>query len=442
MIRTIALTIAIVLFSVSSASANIRITEIAWMGTVDSQFGEWFELQNTGTSEVNLDGWKLYEDGGGQSIITLTKIIPAGGYLVVERTTASTPDPLPGVNDESGPFGGSGFANTGEDLVLKDALGATIQSLSFISGWPAGETESKKTMQWDGAAWVTATATPKAGLVPGDGGEEVPDVPPPAPGGSAWSAPRTEPRIEFFVPKTIYTNVRSDYSAKTFLEYQTAHTGVFLWNMGDGTIIKTSTAENITHTYLYPGTYTISFAYYRASYEKKPLLMSSIERTVISPGVSFAVLQSKGFEFTNTDTVPLDLSGWFIVLPEKTIELPPFTILSPKKTIIMPFSAFGLSTVTNAVLQTPEYFSINNTSSTMVESRTTLTPIAPKIVAPAFIYEPTILQASTEEVVEVVSKEPVTKNHIKIIVFSVVLLVVIILFVRLERIMGAEKEGE
>ena len=41
------------------AKADIIISEIAWMGTTVSANYEWIELQNTGSSSVNLSGWTL-----------------------------------------------------------------------------------------------------------------------------------------------------------------------------------------------------------------------------------------------------------------------------------------------------------------------------------------------------------------------------------------------
>ena len=121
--RFVALSITFVLLFTSISHASIRVTEINWMGSADSQFAEWFELYNDGSSAEDLAGWKLYEDGGGQLVFTLTKSVEADGYLLVERTTASSPDPVPSVNDEAGSFGGSGFSNTGESLALKDSQG-------------------------------------------------------------------------------------------------------------------------------------------------------------------------------------------------------------------------------------------------------------------------------------------------------------------------------
>lgn len=441
MIRSIALTIAIVLFSTSITHASVRITEVAWMGTAESQFGEWLELYNDDTESVNLAGWKLYEVGGDTLVFTLTKSIPAQGYLLVERTTASSPDPVPGINDESGSFGGSGFSNSGEHLVLKDNSGATIQSLNFISGWPAGSADTKETMQWNSSTWITAIATPK-NPSPVGGGDI---VPPPTPTGSssstAWSPPRTDPYIELFTPKTIYTTVASEYSAKVVLEYQDAYTGVFLWNMGDGSTYRSDTPSAIKHTYVYPGTYTISFAYYKNSYDKKPFLFNSVEKVIAEPQITFKVVPSKGFSFTNTDTVPVDISGWVIVSGDKIIELPVFTIIAPKKTIVMPFSAFGVTPVASAILQTPERTSLQNAPDT-VAIKTTITK--PALIVGSqenYIVETSDLGASVIDSKQAADDDtPPSKNRIKTVVFIAVLLIVVGLFIVLEKQVVSRQE--
>jgi hypothetical protein len=143
------------------AQADVKINEVAWMGTAASQYSEWIELYNNGTQDISLAGWKLYKTGN-TLLFTLSKSITAGGYLLIERTTASAPDAVPGVTDESGTFGGGGLRNTGEDLLLTDKEGTAIDTLSFASGWPAGDAKTKDTMQWDGQKWITAPGTPDA----------------------------------------------------------------------------------------------------------------------------------------------------------------------------------------------------------------------------------------------------------------------------------------
>jgi len=199
------------------AYADIRINEIAWMGTAASQYSEWIELYNSGADAVSLAGWKLYKTGG-ELFFTLSKTIAAEGYLLVERTTASAPDAVPGINDESGTFNGGGLRNSGEDLSLKDKDGNIIENLPFASGWPAGDAKTKDTMQWDGSKWITAPGTPDTSnatasaaavsTVPATQSSEASDLvinPDPTP---AITAPVTEPDA----PQTV---VPSDTPATT-----------------------------------------------------------------------------------------------------------------------------------------------------------------------------------------------------------------------------------
>lgn len=440
MYRFIALSIAIVLLTTGITYASIRITEISWMGSVESQFAEWFELYNDGTDSVNLVGWELYEDGGGQLVFTLTKSIPAQGYLLVERTTATSPDPVPGINDESGSFGGSGFANTGESLILKDLQGTIVQTLDFSSGWPAGDTTTKQTMQWDGTKWVTANATPKAPLQTLGG--DTTTVPPQT--GTAWSAPKIAPHIELGLPRVVYATVASEYSQKTFLEYEQAYNGVFLWNMGDGTVYRNNTPTQVVHTYKYPGTYTVTFAYYRTPYDTKPFLFQSEEQIVIPPTITLNTIPNKGFEFVNSGAASVDLSGWVVVLPDTVIELPAFTIIASKKTVLMPFSAFGLQgDYTQATLQTPQRVAIGK-DTTRTGSPTSSGQVLSnkkEEVAPREVFSGTSsLVASAAEAFSDVPKDSKAKPQAKSIIFAIALAVVVALFVILERFIRLRQE--
>lgn len=423
--------------------ASVSITEIAWMGTAESQFGEWIELYNDSSESISLAGWKLYEAGGEQLIFTLTKTIPSESYLLIERTTASSPDPVPGVNDESGSFGGSGLSNTGEYLVLKNSGGTIEQSLNFLSGWPAGDATTKQTMQWDGSKWITSSPTPKASVQKGadENPEETKkDL------STAWSAPRSEPHIEISIPKNIYTKVSAEFSAKTFLEFGQAYNGLFLWNMGDGTVYKSSSPKNIYHTYEYPGLYTISFAYYRAPYENKPFLSSSIEKTVVNSGLGFRVVKNQGFEFTNADVVPVDISGWFIELPDyQLVELPPFSIVASKKTVLMPFKVFGLpsSKYIDAKLQTPERTYTLEQPKIQEKETISIKTSLPASASGSFTNTKDDIDVKSDSILEDISKtkqetKPDENNNKKKLLFFGILVLVVSLFILSEKKMKQE----
>ncbi len=142
----------------------VRINEIAWMGVAGNQYGEWLELYNEEGAPVNLAGWTLRKEGQESPLFTFTKEIAQHGYLVVERTTDAHPDPLADIADEAGTFGGGGLSNLpgGEHLILQDLSGRIVADLDFSSGWPAGDNDTKETMQWISDAWTTARGTPGA----------------------------------------------------------------------------------------------------------------------------------------------------------------------------------------------------------------------------------------------------------------------------------------
>jgi hypothetical protein len=141
---------------------HIVINEIAWMGVPGNHYGEWLEFYNESDSNVSLLGWTLYKDAGTKRVFTLTKTIPAKSFLVLERTTASYPDPLPNIADEAGVFGDGGFSNLpgGEHLSLIDTEGRVVDAIDFSAGWPAGDNDTKKTMQKIENGWITASPTP------------------------------------------------------------------------------------------------------------------------------------------------------------------------------------------------------------------------------------------------------------------------------------------
>ncbi len=156
----------IFLFLVSPffASANVIINEVAWMGSDNGGTArqnandEWMELYNNSSQAVSLDDW-IMEIVGSKEIDLKGEISP-GGYYLIERTND---DSVPNVAaDVAVSFGRKGLKNTGSILILKNASGNEIQKIDAQNGWPAGNNESKETMQWNGVLWITATPTPKA----------------------------------------------------------------------------------------------------------------------------------------------------------------------------------------------------------------------------------------------------------------------------------------
>lgn len=149
----------------TSLPMTVIINEIAWMGTTADPNDEWIELYNPGTSDITFtsNGWVLAAQDGTPSI-TLTGVIPAGGFFLLERTDDSS---VPGITANqiySGALGNS----PGEHLqlyqgaVLIDSANSDGSNVPTANEWPAGDNATKCTLerktgdQDADVSWVTS----------------------------------------------------------------------------------------------------------------------------------------------------------------------------------------------------------------------------------------------------------------------------------------------
>ncbi|HZI45654.1 MAG TPA: lamin tail domain-containing protein [Ilumatobacter sp.] len=70
------------------AAPSVEISEVMRNPAVvsDSE-GEWFELHNTSAGDVDLRGWSLSDGASDHHVISRSMIVPAGGYVVLGRTS-------------------------------------------------------------------------------------------------------------------------------------------------------------------------------------------------------------------------------------------------------------------------------------------------------------------------------------------------------------------
>ncbi len=413
--------------------ADIRITEVAWMGTSASQYSEWIELYNDGDESVDLSGWKFLK-AGSTVLFTLSSTIEPGAYVLVERTTASAPDAVPDVDDESGTFGGSGLSNSGENLVLKDVDGNTIDELEYASGWPGGDAKSKETMQWNGSSWITAAPTPKQHVSTSSSGTsragEAEEDEHPIPTISA-----NKPHVEFVVPSTIYKGVSYTFEAQPVLEFNYRITkGTFYWNMGDGTTMRQSDLAPIIHTYQYPGTYTISFSFTDPT-NQFPKLTGTKKITVGTPAVMTSVIEGSAIEIRNTSSSSIDLSGWNVAISGKKLPIPEMTIVAEKSAITLPFGIWGIASAQTASLVDPSGGSIARTA-TAAPAHLAYQEYIPE-EEPVVDSEDLVARAVSIEASDTNSTP--LRNRTKNIIFGAVALFVIVLVVLLERFMARQE---
>ncbi len=358
-----------VLFLPLIAFADVKINEVAWMGTTTSKYSEWIELYNDSDTAVSLAGWKLYKTGD-KTLFTLSKSIAAKGYLLVQRTTAKTAGAFPDINDEAGKFGSGGLNNAGEDLTLKDDHDTVIDTLAFASGWPAGNAHSKDTMQWNGQQWITAPGTPDAANATVDQG--IPSArqsasvaavvtkktvtKKAATAKATKTAAKIKSALTVTAAKDVFQGVRNEYSASVTLpdELKTAQ-GYFYWNMGDGTTYTQSTLSPLSYTYRYAGTYTASLSYFSAPAASQPALQDTATVTVRVPAVTLETISNgAALQMTNDTSTAMDIGQWPIVTTQGIRAMPLLTIISPESHITVTAQSLGLLAIQHPVLSTPD----------------------------------------------------------------------------------------
>ncbi len=161
------------LYLISSAFASqifatIIITEILQNpNAVTDTSGEWFEVYNQGTQEVDMNGWTIMDNGADSHVINSSVIIQAGGYAVF------------GINDDSGvnggvtldyTYAGIGLSNSDDELILLDGSLVEIDRVEWDNGLTFPDPYGKSMTLGDVAAdnnigsnWCEATSTFGAG---------------------------------------------------------------------------------------------------------------------------------------------------------------------------------------------------------------------------------------------------------------------------------------
>lgn len=375
----------------AGVSAQIEITEVAWMGTAASANDEWIELHNDGSESVSLSGWTLSAADGTPSI-TLSGSIGAGEYRLLERTDDTT---FPGISALVIFTGALG--NEGESLSLKNG-GTTVQTFSFAGGWPAGDVTTKKTMQWTGSAWITADET--AGSVTtaaaddtddddtadddttDDTVDETTDDEDEDTGDetvvtqTSSGAKRTVTRkrydemiFEIDFPNRVVAGDPAEFHAQALdFDRTKLHKGEYLFNMGDGTTRTSSpdwhkTGSGFTHTYEHPGTYHITIDYYLTRFEGgAPDVSDTFTIDVVAANVVISrVLSDGGIEMKNSSSSAVDMSGWKLTdasgasftIPDGSAILAGSTIVFTQRvTRLSPLAGVMLSTENGSLVAT------------------------------------------------------------------------------------------
>lgn len=138
-------------FSLSAGIAGAGVDSVVTFNEVhyhpadDQTAGEWIELKNQNSVDVDLSGWRL--DDGVDYNFPAGTVIKAGGYLVIAANPAALMAATPGLTGVLGPFANS-LANSGESVTLKNNNGRRMDEIDWNdkAPWPAAADGSGATL--------------------------------------------------------------------------------------------------------------------------------------------------------------------------------------------------------------------------------------------------------------------------------------------------------
>lgn len=151
--------------------------------------GEWFEVHNTGSSSVSLQGWTITSNNDAAHTVSGAVSVAAGGFAVLGNNGTKSKNGGITVNYV---YGASiNLANASDWLILKNGSGVVVDSVAWASSMPAGASRGVVDPLADnrdvkGTNWSTQTTLTTKGdkATPGkvnDGYMAPPPPPPPPP---------------------------------------------------------------------------------------------------------------------------------------------------------------------------------------------------------------------------------------------------------------------
>ncbi len=128
--------------------------------------GEWFEIANISSQDIDLDGWTIADNGSDSHTISGPLVVPAGGFVVLANNADSGTNGGVAVDYSYG--GGFFLANGDDELLLSDPDATEFDRIEWDGGpvWPDPSGASMNldpgsqtaTDNDDGSNWCNATS--------------------------------------------------------------------------------------------------------------------------------------------------------------------------------------------------------------------------------------------------------------------------------------------
>lgn len=342
--------IVIFIFIPVSIFAQIEITEIMYNLDGSDAGREWVEIYNTGSSDVNLLGWRIFEGDKNGRIREFAggTVLSSGYYAII----ADKPDVFISENGQNfGAIlldGAFSLKNTGEELILRNSELIDIYGVFYNTS--LGGDGDGNSLQKTNTGWVAKTPTP--GLSH-DNSQEVElsvsteteeslssDTHTAQEKNTSVTAFTVEPQVFAYAgpqKRIVVAGGRTRFEGRAFgVKKEPLENVRFLWTFGDGGQVE---GERVAHRFIYPGEYVVvlnaSSGWFSGNYR--------VIVTAVPADLSIKNATSKYIEISNNTKYELDLSSWMLRVGDNTFVLPKRTYIMPKRSVKFSRETTGLS---------------------------------------------------------------------------------------------------
>ena len=331
-------------------NAKLLFSEVAWMGTTESANYEWIEIYNASYETIKLDGWAIVASDGSPAINLSGQINP-NETVILERNESA----LPSITSHL--IYSGALANQGEVLSIKDSNNNLIDIIDASLGWPAGDNDSKETMQRNqDKTWSTRAPTPKQtlltqdeSLMPDQNSNQINDKDEEAESNEeketddqasnkVSSTKMPDPEGVLDIPKQALVGnsflIQARLHSKNNSSFEYGH---LIINFGDGNYTETTDLKSpIYYQYSTAGEYLISYEL-RANPWSLEAVKKGEEIITVYEEVFLAEVDGTHLRLKLADNIEgWDLSGWQVNIDNGfyTKKLPPLTKLIQSHPVI------------------------------------------------------------------------------------------------------------
>jgi hypothetical protein len=344
---------------------SIKITEIMYDVEGTDTDHEWIEIQNISSSDINLSGWK-FNDGSNHGL-NEPPMNGGQGSLIIQPQSfvIISPDATQFLSDFPSFLGTvidsvMSLSNSGDTIKIIDQAGLIVDEVTYNTS--LGANGDGNTLSWYQNGWVVALKNPGSQTIVQNTNNTQTSI-------STQTTQETAIKTTTFTDSTktkvwsldIIPSTQSIFTDTPFLltpkvlntEQKERNIGKFIYNLGDGRLVKTLSSEPISVVYPDPGSYIIYLEFYHAESDPNPVVSDKLLISVEEPPILISLDNNdkQKIIISNLHSGDIDISNWVLTDGLKEFIFPKNTFLPSKRKVILNPLLHNLNT-SHLVLET------------------------------------------------------------------------------------------